>query len=146
MNTRSSYELLDEVGRPAGLLPPAYRWVGGAVAVLGATAFVILVTLAFVPLGKYVGGLTTMMGLAIWAFSQEPNEDEMTRKLRLESAFWAMMVGVSMLVGANSFSYWFEGQPELFPGTGVMCAILGFYLAMFHGVLRRLRTEQTDDQ
>jgi hypothetical protein len=144
MNTRSSYNILDEVGRPVALLPPYFRWGGGAVAIAGVAAFLGLVASGSVVLGTFVGGTTTMMGLAGTAFSREPVEDELTRKLRLESAYWAIMVGVSMLMGANTIAFFVDGQADFYNGTGLMCAVLAFYLVRFHSALRSLRTDATE--
>ncbi len=141
MSTRSSYEILDEVGRPVALLPPSFRWGGGAVAVVGAGIFLALAARGSVVLGTFVGGTATMVGLAGAAFSREPVEDELTRKLRLESAYWALMVAVSMLVGANTIAFFVDGQADVYTGTGGMCAVLAFYLVRFHSALRSLRTD-----
>jgi len=144
MSTRSSYDLLNEVARPVALLPSLFRWVGGGVALAGAVTFVVLVAGGSTVLGMFVGGTATMVGLATAAFSQEPVEDELTRKLRLESAYWALMVGISMLVGANTIAFFVDGSADFYNGTGLMCAVLAFYLVRFHTALRSLRTDAPD--
>lgn len=144
MNTRSSYDILDEVARPVALLPAYFRWVGGAVAVAGTVAFVLLVARGAVVLGKFAGGTATMVGLALAAFSREPTEDELTRKLRLESAYWAVMTGISMLVGANTIAFFVDGSADFYTGTGLMCAVLGFFLVRFHSARRDLRPSDTE--
>jgi hypothetical protein len=144
MRTRSSYDILDEVGRPVALLPSSFRWGGGAVAILGAGFFLVLVAGGAGVLGTFVGGTTTLVGLATAAFSQEPVEDELTRKLRLESAYWAIMVGISLLVGANTIAFFVDGRADFYTGTGLMCAVLAFYLVRFHSALRSLRTDNAE--
>ena len=144
MSTRSSYDILDEVGRPVALLPPYVRWIGGGGALVGGIAFVVLVGSGLEEMGTFVGGTTTMMGLAGAAFSRQPVEDELTRKLRLESTYWAIMVGVSLLVGANTIAFFVGGQADFYSGTGLMCAVLAFYLTRFHSALHSLQTEAAE--
>lgn len=144
MDTRSSYDILDEVGRPVALLSPRFRWIGGAVALGGAVLFLVLIVEGATVWAKFAGGTATMVGLAGAAFSQEPSEDELTRKLRLESAYWAVMTGISMLVGTNAIAFVVDGQADFYTGTGLMCAVLCFYLVRFHSALRDLRPTDAD--
>lgn len=146
MAFRSAFDELDELGRPISLLPSPYRWVGAGVAVFGASAFVVLVSVGYVAWGQYAGGTITMLGLAISAFSREPTEDELTRKLRLEAAYWSIMVGIFMLMGANTMAFVIDGVADFFTGTALMCAILGYYLVRFHSARRSLGTSTASEK
>ena len=93
-------------------------------------------------LASYAGGMATMLGLALAVFSRERNEDELTRKLRLEAAYWAGMIGVGLLVGINTGSFLLRGDADLYGGTGLMIALLCFHLAKFHSARRKLQKEE----
>jgi len=139
MSTRSDYDELDELARPGNLFAPTFRWLGGGLAGAGAVAVLAWAEAGRLVLAEHVGGTLVLLGLAVAAFSQEPTEDELTRKLRLESSHMALIFGISFLTTGNLLVGAFGSFAFLSSGTVALGATLCFYLVRFHTALRSLR-------
>ena len=89
-----------------------------------------------------IGGVMTIIGLLLVAFSKEQQEDERIQKIRLESWLWAVFVNSVLLILAISFIY---GGLFLTVMAYNMCTPLILFIARFNLVMytekRKLRKE-----